>query len=53
MVVAPIKLAMEGRAFARALGWAPPFDNHPNYTRRLLTTALERLDALRRRTGAV
>lgn len=51
-VVAPVKLAMEGRAFARALGWPPPFDNHPNYTGRLLTTALERLDALRRRAGA-
>ena len=48
-VLAPIKLAMEGRQFARALGWKPPFDNHPNYTRRLLTTALERLEVLQGR----
>jgi hypothetical protein len=48
-IVAPVKIAAESRAFARVLGWPPPYNNHPRYTARLLTTALDRFDALQRR----
>lgn len=45
-VVAPVKSAHEARAYARALGWPAPYANHERGTARMLTLALDRLDAL-------
>jgi aminoglycoside phosphotransferase (APT) family kinase protein len=44
--VAPLKAAHDARAYARALDWPPPYANHERYTARMLTLALDRLDAL-------
>lgn len=44
--VAPLKAAHDARAYARALGWLPPYANHERYTARMLTLALDRVDAL-------
>lgn len=45
-VIAPVKSVHEARAYARALGWPAPYANHERETTRLLTVALDRLDAL-------
>lgn len=45
-VVAPVKSAHDARAYARALTWPAPYANHEHETARLLTLALDRLDAL-------
>ncbi|GAA0906355.1 phosphotransferase [Virgisporangium aurantiacum] len=45
-VVAPVKSAHEARAYARALAWPAPYANHERQTARMLTLALDRLDAL-------
>ena len=45
-VVAPLKSAHEARAYARALAWPAPYANHENETARMLTLALDRLDAI-------
>ena len=50
-VVAPVKSAHEARAYARALGWPAPYANHERETARLLTLALDRLDAMPGRLG--
>lgn len=45
-IVAPVKSAHDARAYARALGWPAPYSNHEYETARMLTLALDRLDAL-------
>ncbi|WP_152362332.1 phosphotransferase [Microlunatus speluncae] len=45
-IVAPVKSVHEARAYARALAWPAPYANHERETTRLLTVALDRLDAL-------
>jgi len=47
-VVAPVKSVHEARTYARALAWPAPYANHERETARLLTLALDRLDALTR-----
>ena len=44
-VIAPVKSTHEARAYARALRWPPPYANHERETTRLLTLALDRVDA--------
>lgn len=49
-VLAGLKSAHEARAYARALGWPPPYANHEHETTRLLTQSLDLLE-MRRRPG--